>query len=56
MSDENRDELLRQEGREEVLDWFKAQGIISYSSHDDIYFQWDWRNEMLLVLPWKPKK
>ena len=53
MSDNSADETLRQEGRQEVLDWLMKENLISYSNHDKRYFRWDWHNEFLLLLPWK---
>jgi hypothetical protein len=46
-------EKLRQEGREEVLNYLVAQEIINYSSYDDNYFKYDWKNEWLTVFPWR---
>lgn len=45
-------ESLRQEGREEVLDWLVEQEIINYSQKDNKYFVWDRKSEWLRVLPW----
>jgi hypothetical protein len=53
--DKKSPEDYKQEGRDEILEWLMANNIISYSAHDDIYFRWDWRSEILLVFPWKKK-
>jgi hypothetical protein len=45
-------EKLRQEGREEVLDWLVKQGVLNYSIPEDIYFRWDWYRDCLTQLPW----
>ena len=49
---ENSEEELRQQGREEVLDWLVQKEIISYSKPDNQYFIYDWRTEWLTILPW----
>jgi spore coat protein CotH len=46
-------EKFRQEGREEVLDWLLAREIVNYSRFDNQYFRYDWRTEMITVLPWE---
>lgn len=50
-------ESLRQEGREEVLDWLIKNEIISYSKPENKYFIWNNQKEWLVFLPWtkKPK-
>ena len=45
-------EKARQEGREEVLDWLVQKGILNYSIPEDIYFQWNWRNDIMTQIPW----
>ena len=49
---ESEAEKFRQEGREEVLDWLLAQEIVNYSRFDNQYFRYDWKTEMITVLPW----
>lgn len=49
---ESEAEKFRQEGREEVLDWLLAREIVNYSRYDNQYFRYDWRTEMIAVLPW----
>lgn len=46
-------ESLRQEGREEVLDWLLKNEVISYSKPENKYFVWNREKEWLLFLPWK---
>ena len=46
-------ESLRQEGREEVLDWLLKNEVISYSKPENKYFVWDREKEWLLFLPWE---
>jgi hypothetical protein len=46
-------ESLRQEGREEVLDWLLKNEIISYSKPENKYFVWNSDKEWLLFLPWE---
>lgn len=46
-------ESLRQEGREEVLEWLLQNEVISYSKPENSYFVWNRDNEWLLMLPWK---
>lgn len=46
---------LRQEGREEVLDWLVSQEFLNYSRVDEIYFKWDWKTERLFIVPWQKK-
>lgn len=48
----NSDEDLRQEGREEVLEWFLARGFVNYSSIDKQFFMWNRFTELLTILPW----
>lgn len=45
-------EKLRQEGREEVLEWLRMHEVLSYSKPENVYFRYDWRTEMMLILPW----
>ena len=45
-------EKLRQEGREEVLNWLVKENILNYSRHDKIYFKYEWYKEILTVIPW----
>ncbi len=52
---ENSDEDLRQEGREEVLEWLRQREIVNYSTRDKKYFIWNHHSEVLLILPWEPK-
>lgn len=46
-------ESLRQEGREEVLEWLLKNEIISYSKPENKYFIWNREKEWLLFLPWE---
>jgi hypothetical protein len=46
-------ESLRQEGREEVLDWLLKNEVISYSKPENKYFVWNRDKEWLLFLPWE---
>lgn len=46
-------EKLRQEGREEVLDYLVAHEIVNYSSFDNEYFKYNWKKEWLTVFPWR---
>ena len=46
-------ESLRQEGREEVLEWLLQHKIINYSKPENSYFYWDGKKEWLLMLPFK---
>jgi hypothetical protein len=46
-------ESLRQEGREEVLDWLVKNEVIAYSKPENSYFVWNRHTEWLLMLPWK---
>lgn len=46
-------ESLRQEGREEVLEWMKEQGILNYSTPENKYFYWSPTNEWLVFIPWQ---
>jgi hypothetical protein len=52
---EKSDDELRQEGREEVLEWLRQREIVNYSTRDGKYFIWNRRSELLLILPWEPK-
>lgn len=45
-------EKLRQEGREEVLDWLVAKEFLGYSRPENQYFRWDWHKEILTQMPW----
>ncbi len=58
MSKENNEEAekLRQEGREEVLDWLVSREIVNYSIYDNEYFKYDWKKEVLTVFPWRRAK
>ena len=46
-------ESLRQEGREEVLEWLRQNEVISYSAPENKYFIWNREREWLLFLPWE---
>lgn len=46
-------EGLRQEGREEVLEWLLQHEIISYSRPENKYFVWNDKKQWLLFLPWE---
>lgn len=46
-------ESLRQEGRQEVLDWLVKNEVIAYSIPEDKYFVWNREREWLLFLPWQ---
>jgi hypothetical protein len=46
-------ESLRQEGREEVLDWLLKNEIINYSKPENKYFIWNREKEWLVFLPWE---
>jgi hypothetical protein len=50
---EKSDEDLRQEGREEVLEWLRQREILNYSIRDKKYFIWNRFTELLLILPWE---
>lgn len=50
---EKSDDDLRQEGREEVLEWLRQREILNYSTRDNKYFIWNRFTEVLLVLPWE---
>ena len=52
MTDKSKEELLRQEGREEVLEWLKQREIVGYSKPENVYFIWNRFTEVMLVLPW----
>lgn len=49
----SKEEKLRQEGRKEVLEWLRKYEVVSYSKPEDVYFIYDRKTEMLLVLPWR---
>ena len=46
-------ESLRQEGREEVLEWLRQHEIISYSKPENKYFVFREEYQWLLFLPWE---
>jgi hypothetical protein len=46
-------ESLRQEGREEVLEWLRQHEIISYSKPENKYFVFNRDSQWLLMLPWE---
>lgn len=46
-------ESLRQEGREEVLEWLLQHEVIGYSKPENSYFVWNKDSQWLLMLPWK---
>ncbi len=46
-------ESLRQEGREEVLEWLRQHEVISYSKPENKYFVFDRNSQWLLFLPWE---
>jgi hypothetical protein len=50
---EKSDDDLRQEGREEVLEWLRQREILNYSNWDKKYFIWNRFTEVLLVIPWE---
>lgn len=50
---EKSDDDLRQEGREEVLNWLKQREIVNYSIKENKFFIWNRHSEVLLVLPWE---
>lgn len=52
MSEKSKDELLRQEGREEVLEWLRERELISYSKPENVYFIYNRFTEQLVILPW----
>ncbi len=52
---EKSDEDLRQEGREEVLEWLRQREIVNYSIRDGKYFIWNRHSEVLLIVPWEPR-
>ena len=45
-------ESLRQQGREEVLNWLVQNNVASYSKPENKYFIWDGHKEWLVFLPW----
>jgi hypothetical protein len=45
-------EKLRQEGREEVLDWLVTKEFLGYSRPENLYFRWDWYKGILTQMPW----
>jgi hypothetical protein len=51
--EKSKEEILRQEGREEVLEWLRKYEIVSYSKPEDVYFIYDRKSEVMLVLPWR---
>lgn len=53
---ENSDEDLRQEGREEVLEWLRQREILNYSIKEEQYFIWNRFTEVLLILPFNRSK
>jgi hypothetical protein len=53
---EKSDDDLRQEGREEVLEWLRQREILNYSIKEKQYFIWNRFTEVLLVLPWSRKE
>lgn len=53
---EKSDEDLRQEGREEVLEWLRQYEIVNYSIRDRKYFIWNRHSEVLLIIPWEPRE
>jgi hypothetical protein len=46
-------ESLRQEGREEVLDWLVKNEVIAYSKPENKYFIFNRDSQWLLFLPWE---
>lgn len=50
---QRREEKLRQEGREEVLEWLRQYEIINYSIPEDTYFIFNQKSQSILVLPWR---
>ena len=52
MSEKSKEELLRQEGRIEVLEWLRQHEIVAYSKPENVYFIWNRFTEQMLVLPW----
>lgn len=48
----SREEKLRQEGREEVLEWLRQREIVNYSIPEDLYFIYDRKSERVTLLPW----
>lgn len=50
-----KEEKLRQEGREEVLEWLRNYEIVSYSKPENVYFMYDRKTEMMLILPWSQR-
>ena len=46
-------ESLRQEGREEVLEWLRQNEVIAYSAPENKYFYFNKDREWLLFLPWQ---
>jgi hypothetical protein len=49
-------EKLRQEGREEVLDWLVAREFLGYGKTENIYFRWDWHKDRMTQMPWAKSK
>lgn len=50
---EKSDEELRQEGREEVLEWLRQHEIVNYSRPENLYFYINRFNDSYIVLPWQ---
>lgn len=46
-------ESLRQEGREEVLEWLRQNDVIGYSKPENKYFFFRDNDQWLLFLPWQ---
>jgi hypothetical protein len=46
-------ESLRQEGREEVLEWLRQHEVINYSTPENKYFVFNSESKWLLFLPWE---
>ena len=53
---EKSDEDLRQEGREEVLEWLRQRELLNYSTREKQYFIWNKTTEVLMILPFKNGK
>lgn len=49
-------ESLRQEGREEVLEWLRQHEIINYSKPENKYFIFNKDSQWLIMLPWQKSK
>ena len=50
------EEKLRQEGREEVLDYMTELEFVNYSVPENVYFKVLDQNGAFYVLPWKKIK